>query len=416
MSALDWLAALPVAHAQGRPMGLTSVCSAHPDVIAAALAEAAATNQPACIEATCNQVNQTGGYTGMKPADFCTLVHGIAATQGVDPQNIVLGGDHLGPNPWRHLPSSDAMARAETMTYAYAAAGFGKIHADASMACADDPSPLPAATIAARAARLVAAAEAGARAGGHPPPLYIIGTEVPVPGGATEALDTLTPTTPQDAADTLSLHKDLFATHGLTDAFDRVIAMVVQPGVEFGHSDVIPYDPAMAKPLTDWRRSQTVLFEAHSTDYQSATALAALVRDGCGILKVGPGLTFALRETLYALSHIAGHLTTDAPNLPRVMEQIMTDDPSHWNAYYHGDDTRMLRHFSYSDRIRYYWTTPTAQSAVETLMTTLGTKPIPAPLRSQYLPHLADTNPTAPALIQTAIRRALAPYSAACQP
>ena len=47
-----------------------------------------------------------------------------------------------------------------------------------------------------------------------------------------------------------------------------------------------------------------LIFEAHSTDYQTPAALAALVRDHFAILKVGPALTFALREALWALDCI----------------------------------------------------------------------------------------------------------------
>ena len=51
-----------------------------------------------------------------------------------------------------------------------------------------------------------------------------------------------------------------------------------------------------------------LVFEAHSTDYQPPESLSRLVIDGFAILKVGPGLTFALREALYALDEIAAAL------------------------------------------------------------------------------------------------------------
>ncbi len=52
-------------------------------------------------------------------------------------------------------------------------------------------------------------------------------------------------------------------------------------------------------------------FEAHSTDYQGRQPLRELVEDGFAILKVGPELTFALREALYGLDLIAGDLFPD---------------------------------------------------------------------------------------------------------
>ncbi|QQA44281.1 D-tagatose-bisphosphate aldolase, class II, non-catalytic subunit [Pelagovum pacificum] len=426
MSALETLAALVPAQDAGQAAGLTSVCSAHPEVIAATLELGLETGEVVCIEATCNQVNQDGGYTGMTPADFRNFVLGIAGQVGFAESNILFGGDHLGPNPWKSRPAAEAMDKAEVLAAAYAAAGFGKIHLDASMACADDPVPLPDEVMAERAARLARAAEAGAAEGGHPPPLYIVGTEVPVPGGALEEIDTLEVTSPDDAARTLELHEAAFRAAGLDDAVGRIVAIVVQPGVEFGHANVVPFVPAEARALVDWRRGQGgVLFEAHSTDYQTPEALAALVDGGFAILKVGPGLTFALREALYGLDAIAGHLSEDyrPGTLPDAMETLMLSVPDHWLAYYHGGLTelRLQRHFSYSDRIRYYWTRPEATAAVEALMAALEGVEIPETLISQYLPRLYDDvaadrlDARARPLLRASVKVALAGYAAACE-
>jgi D-tagatose 6-phosphate 4-epimerase len=61
----DVLLDLPKRHAAGDRVGLTSVCSAHPIVVEAALRQGKADDSPVLIEATCNQVNHQGGYTGM---------------------------------------------------------------------------------------------------------------------------------------------------------------------------------------------------------------------------------------------------------------------------------------------------------------------------------------------------------------
>lgn len=424
-TSLQQLFDLPELHDAGTPRGIVSVCSAHPLVIEAALAEAFASDTIALIEATCNQVNQDGGYTGMTPVDFRNFVLEIAGRVDFPIDRILFGGDHLGPNPWRAGPASDAMRKAIAMTRDYAAAGFSKIHLDASMACADDPSPLASATIASRAAVLAKAAEEGATKGGHPPPAYIIGTEVPIPGGATEELDVLQVTSPTDASATLDLHREAFLAAGLGDAFNRAIGLVVQPGVEFGHANVIAFAPRGAKDLSDWRaKTGNVVFEAHSTDYQTTEALTALVEGGFAILKVGPGLTFALREALYGLDQIAGLLceSYSAGTLPAEMEQIMCDAPQYWQDYYHGtpSEQRLNRHFSYSDRIRYYWTDPKAEAAVENLFQCLEGLKIPETLVSQYLARqyagvvAGETQAEARALARAAVRFALAPYSIAC--
>ncbi len=139
--------------------GITSICSAHPLVIEAALLEGIATNTDVLIEATCNQVNQDGGYTGMTPADFRRFVEDIAARLGFDTKRLILGGDHLGPNPWKHLSAEEALAKSEVMMDGFVRAGFTKIHLDTSMGCAGEPVALPDAITAERAARLARVAE-----------------------------------------------------------------------------------------------------------------------------------------------------------------------------------------------------------------------------------------------------------------
>ncbi len=401
---------------KGMTFGITSVCSAHPMVISAALALGRAQGKAVLIEATCNQVNQDGGYTGMTPADFRGFVETLAAEESFDLANLILGGDHLGPNPWRHLPARQAMHHAATMIAAYAAAGFAKLHLDCSMSCADDPTPLPDAEIARRSASLAAVAETLAQ------PVYIIGTEVPIPGGTMEQVEHLQITSAKNAKTTVQLHYDAFTAAGIPAAFARIVGLVVQPGVEFGNENVIPYDPVPAQPLVAALPDLPLIFEAHSTDYQTTAALTALVRDGFAILKVGPGLTFALREALYALDHIAQILHPGHTPLRTTMEQVMQANPQHWQKYYPGTPQHqyLQRHFSYSDRIRYYWTDPTARAAVNTLMTLLADNLIPEPLISQYFAALYPDvmakrlEPTAKPLIRAAITRVLASYSAAC--
>src|ERR1035437_4286869 len=165
---------LAVARRAGQPKGIYSVCSAHPWVLEAAIDQALEDGSNLLIEATSNQVNHLGGYTGMLPADFRRRVIEIAASKGFDESKLILGGDHLGPNPWQNQNATAAMKEAERTVQAYVSAGFQKIHLDASMACGDDPGPLAGETMANRAAALCAAAE---QVCGEHKPVYVIGTE-----------------------------------------------------------------------------------------------------------------------------------------------------------------------------------------------------------------------------------------------
>ena len=414
-------------HKSGEHVGITSVCSAHPLVIAAVCRHAVQGDLPfVLIEATSNQVNQDGGYTGMTPNDFRAFVEHIATVEGLDPSRILLGGDHLGPNAWQHLPADDAMAKADVLIDHYVTAGFRKIHLDCSMSCADDAAPLSDDIVAQRAARLCAVAEAAHARIGDESPVYIVGTEVPVPGGAAEELDTLAVTSPEQARATIDIHQDIFCRHGLEHAWNRVIALVVQPGVEFDHHKVVDYAPAKATSLSAMIEDEPqIVFEAHSTDYQTPSALRHLVRDHFAILKVGPGVTFALREALWALDAIERDMLGSAASGFRTKTlAVLKRDPVHWAKYYHsqGGQLDFDLQYSLSDRIRYYWLHPEIVAAQSLMFDNLRAHPPAMALISQYLPRgnaavrdgLIDASPES--LVIHHVIGVLCDYADACTP
>jgi D-tagatose-1,6-bisphosphate aldolase subunit GatZ/KbaZ len=419
-------------HKAGEAVGIYSVCSAHPTVVHAAIEQADADGSYALIEATSNQVDQFGGYTGLRPAQFRDLVFGIADEAGFGRERVVLGGDHLGPNRWQRESASTAMAKAEVLIASYVEAGYTKIHLDCSMSCADDPAVLPDETVASRTARLSRVAEDTAHRAGTDAPVYVIGTEVPVPGGAHETLHQLTPTPADRARRTIGAHRAAFAELDLDHVWPRVIALVVQPGVEFDHQAVIDYRrDATAELRHVLDTEDNLVFEAHSTDYQRPAQLRELVEDHWAILKVGPALTFAMREALFALAHIESELIAQPSrsNLIEVVERRMLADPTHWQGYYsEGRDVRsdggssgpIARRYSYSDRLRYYWAVDEIDTARQTLLTNLDRTGIPLPLISQYLPiqygriRAGRLDSTAQALVVDRVRDALRPYARAC--
>ena len=410
-------------HKAGVPVGIYSVCSAHPLVLEASLRLAQRTGSLVLIEATSNQVNQDGGYTGMRPADFRERVLSLATAVGLPHERVVLGGDHLGPNAWQNLPAATALPKAEVMVGEYVAAGFRKIHLDCSMSCADDPRVLGDEVIAERTASLCAVTEAVWRKVGGEAPVYIIGTEVPVPGGAHETLHGLAVTTPEAARATLEAHRRAFVRHGVEAAWARVIGLVVQPGVEFDHHQVIDYVPAKAVALSRSIESlEGVVFEAHSTDYQTGGALRELVRDHFAILKVGPGLTFALREMFWALADIAAELGV-AGSLKETVLGEMRRNPRYWKSYYTDPAQEAFDlQFSLSDRIRYYWSTPVVERACAELLEALGSQGIPLTLISQYLPvqytavRAGQLGNEPRELVLDGVEQVLRYYDRACRP
>jgi D-tagatose-1,6-bisphosphate aldolase subunit GatZ/KbaZ len=169
---------------------------------------------------------------------------------------------------------------------------------------------------------------------------------------------------------TLDMTREAFRGAGLAGAWERVIAMVVQPGVEFGDATVTGYDHAAASGLTAFvERQPRLVYEAHSTDYQSAEALLQLVEDHFAILKVGPWLTYAFREAVFALEEIEERFLGDREDVERshlrdVLDQAMVRDPQYWVDYYSGseEEVKRKRALSFSDRCRYYWPRPEVQA------------------------------------------------------
>jgi D-tagatose-1,6-bisphosphate aldolase subunit GatZ/KbaZ len=432
VAAVSALLEMVRAQKRGEPRGIPSICSANRFVVEAAMLQAADDDDVVLIEATSNQVNAEGGYTGMKPADFVGFVRERARGVGLPFERVLLGGDHLGPFPFAHEPARTALDKAREMVRQYVRAGFTKIHLDTSMRCADDPpGALADETITERTADLVQVAEdaTGALPEGSPRPLYGIGTEVPVPGGEQDVADHLAVTRREDAERTLALARAAFSGRGLAAAWDRVIGLVVQPGVEFGDTVVFDYDRARTGDLRDLIRGQGhVVYEAHSTDYQTEAALGQLVEDHFGILKVGPGLTFAFREAVFALAAIeqellGRHRGAVLSDIREVLERVMLAHPASWRRYYQGDDEqrRLARAFSLSDRIRYYWPRPEVEAALARLLANLAAEPIPPTLLSQYLPGpwaslRGGRDAASPVrLIHLKIREVTSAYSRACR-
>lgn len=396
----DRLSEVIAEHKAGTARGIVSICSAHPAVLEVGAGLAVSNGAPLLVESTCNQVNQDGGYSGMTPGGFAEYLTRITGKAGLPRDQVLLGGDHLGPYPWRSRPVAEAMRKARTLVADCVRAGYTKIHLDTSMPCADDGSgALPKTLVAERSAELCAAAEEahGILPGEMTRPCYVIGTEVPAPGGGmgdiSEKTETLV-TAPQDVEETLDITRRVFVRHRLETVEERVIALVVQPGVDFGDRWVHKYERGRAKPLSlVIEHYPRLVYEAHSTDYQTPAALRQLVEDHFAILKVGPALTFAFREAVFALAWmerewLGGRSDVTLSDLPSVLDRVMTADPCHWASYHCGEPhkTAFALRYSYYDRARYYWNRPEVHNALARLFSNLRQDPPPPALVSQFLP------------------------------
>lgn len=432
-NARDLFLGLMAENRQGTAKGMYSVCSANSEVLEACFQQAMEDKAILLIESTSNQVDQFGGYTGMKPADFVRYVNLIAEKIGFPKEMILLGGDHLGPNPWKNLPAEKAMEQAKVLIKEYVKEGYQKIHLDTSMFCVDDVGdrnkPLDDEVVAQRTAVLCRVAEDTWEKyrTGCPKPVYIIGTEVPVPGGTQEEESEVISTTPENADRTISITRKHFSQIGLSDAWDRVTGVVVQPGVEFGDDIVFNFQKEKARKLSGKiMEFENLVFEAHSTDYQTEENLKSLVKDHFCILKVGPWLTFAYREALFALEsmeiELMGKGHEDLSNLRETLDHVMLKEPVYWKKYYSGNEKQQAfkRKYSFSDRSRYYWPMAELESARKRLFANLRNNKIPLSLLSQFMPiqfievceALIDPEPKQ--LVHSYIQIVTGIYSRAC--
>lgn len=384
----------------GEAVGIYSVCSANDYVIEAAIECAKRDDSCVLIEATANQVDQNGGYTGMKPVDFKAFVYGIAQKVGFPTNRIFLGGDHLGPLTFASMPEEEAMAQARELVRCYVAAGFTKIHIDTSMKVADDDpnTRLSDEIIARRGAELVRVCEDTYQKllktePNAIRPVYIVGSEVPIPGGAQDANAGMQVTRVEDFKATVEAFHNAFLKKDLADTWNDVIAVVVQPGVEEKDAGCTEYDREKAAELmAAIKEYPNLVFEGHSTDYQTKFKLKELVEDGVGILKVGPGLTYAMREALFSLAYMEEMILhgkeEEQSHFIDVLEEAMLKEPKNWMKHYHGDENELWfkRKFSFSDRSRYYMPNPEVVKAKETLLKNLRTYGISLAALSQFMP------------------------------
>jgi D-tagatose-1,6-bisphosphate aldolase subunit GatZ/KbaZ len=250
--------------------------------------------------------------------------------------------------------------------------------------------------VAQRAAELAKAAEAAYSqlAAGRPAPRYIIGTEVPPPGGIQEGEEELAVTQVRDAEETIETTREAFMRLGLEAAWERVMAVVVQPGVEYGDDTIHDYVPERAADLSRFIENyNNLVYEVHSTDYQTRWALRRLVEDHFAVLKVGPALTFAFREAVFALAMmeeemLSGRADAAPSDVRGALEAAMMENPVYWETYYLFSETaqRFARKYSFSDRSRYYWPVSSVQAALSALIANLTANPPPLSLLSQFLP------------------------------
>lgn len=334
-----------------RRKGVYSICSSNPYVIEASIEFAKEKNDYILIEVTPHQVNQFGGYSGMTPEDFKNFVMKIIKEKGIEKDRVILGGDHLGPLPWQNEPSFSAMKKARDLIRAFIESGYKKIHLDCSIPLSDDPDILRPEKIAERERELLEVAEEIAKKYNFKP-VYVVGTDVPVPGGGEEEGITSV----EDFKIVLSVLRKHFKN--IPNIWDRIIGFVIMLGIGFDYEKVFKYERDKVKGILEEVRREDLFVEGHSTDYQTKYALRDMVEDGVRILKVGPALTASFRRGVFLLSNIEDEFISEdkRSNIKRVVLENMLRDDKYWKEYYKNPERLELDiWYNLLDRIRYYW-------------------------------------------------------------
>ncbi|WP_317087330.1 class II D-tagatose-bisphosphate aldolase, non-catalytic subunit [Clostridium neonatale] len=387
----------------GKHDGIFSVCCSNKFVIEAAMDKIKNTDMYLLVEATANQVDQFGGYTGMKPLEYKKFIYDLCEKNDFPKDKLILGGDHLGPLTWKETDEKQAMENAKELIRQYVMAGFTKIHIDTSMPIKGDieKGDFGDGIIAERAGILCKVAEDAYKDllkedtdAVHP--VYIIGSEVPIPGGAEaeeEVEEGMQVTKVEHFKKTVETFKESFKKHGVENAFGYVVGIVVQPGVEYGSDSVWEYDREAASELSKAiKEYDNLVFEAHSTDYQTRYALRQMVEDGYIILKVGPALTFAFREGAFLLNCIEEELLKYDSNIElskfkEILDFTMIKNPAQWSKHYSGTGykVKLERKYSLSDRCRYYMPDEDVEFALNKMLDNLSNAEIPLTVLSQYM-------------------------------
>ena len=415
----------------GISSGIASYCTSNKIAIESILEYYMEKDEYVLIECTANQVNQFGGYMNMVPSDFRDYVYDIADKIGFPKDRIILGADHFGPLVWADKSEKEAMSNAEELVRLAVLAGYTKIHLDTSMFLASDDTTkkLSNETIAKRGALLYKACEDAfkERISKYPDsvhPVYVIGSEVPIPGGEYEEKNSLEVTSPVDFENTVKAYDKTFNEYGIDNAWDNIIAVVVQPGVEFSNENVHDYDRDEAKELVEKLKEYPgLVFEGHSTDYQFAFKLKEMVEDGVAILKVGPAVTFALREGLFALSLMEKELLDDRADFIDVLEHNMLKNPKDWEKYYTGSELeqKLARKYSFSDRSRYYMARKEINASIEKLFENIDSCDISLGMIKQYFPNAylkirkGNLSKTAESLVKSNIKDVISDYDYAIE-
>ena len=324
---------------------LPSFCTSNVDALNSILYFCKINKLPCLIECTSNQVNQDGGYTNKTPKLFINEIFKMQKKINFDKKKLFLGGDHLGPLPWKNNNSHTAIKNSVKLIDSFLKEKFCKIHIDTSIKCKNDKH-IDNDIIFNRTNQIL-----------RNPAIFkkikdrfiIIGTEVPLSGSGDSKK--IIKTSKQQINNESLRFKKILKSIGLKNNF---FGLVIEPGMRYMHSSITQPN---FKDFKEKRRisiKNNFVFEAHSTDYQSLKTLKQLVKNNFKYLKVGPEITFNYSRSLFFMQNLEKKIVKKkCSNLKAKILSTMLDNSKHWKEYYKRKDKKLFLD-SKLDRLRYY--------------------------------------------------------------
>ena len=323
---------------------IPSFCTANEDVIKIILLYCKINNVPCLIECTSNQVNQFGGYTKKSPKEFRDYVFEIAQKINFNKKNIFLGGDHLGPLPWKNLNSNLAIKNSIKMINNYLDSKFCKIHIDTSIKCKNDKI-FNSQTKFERARKILKKLKFKNKSD----IFYVVGSEVPTSGSDIKKL--LKPTSFDTIKkDSIRYSQILFEkTHRY-----KTYGLVIEVGMKYKDKSIQKPNFRNFLKKKKFSLENNFVYEAHSTDFQSIYTLKKLVNNNFKFLKVGPELTFLYLRSLFFMQKIENFFKDkNNSNFKKSLIKEMLKNRKYWINFYKKNSLKQFLNSQY-DRSRYY--------------------------------------------------------------
>ena len=343
--------------------GLPSFCTSNFDVLKIIIKFSKIHQLPVLIESTSNQVNQFGGYTGLTPATFKKKIEYIRKKEKLNKNYLLLGGDHLGPLPWKNLTEDRAMKNAGILIKKYVEAGFDKIHIDTAILCSGQKS-LTRSKIISRCDALIKKINSNNLVN----KILVVGTEVPFAGGGDHVKTSITKL--ENIKKEYQMYRMIFKT--FKSLYRKTFGLVIDPGISYGNENITKSKFKNFNIKTKFSKKNNFVFEAHSSDYQSLKDLKKLNNLNFKFIKVGPELTFYYLKAALYMEKIESKLFHKKSNLKKIISIRMNKNQKYWKDYYK-KRSEFFKFNSYLDRVRYYWSDKKVNNAKKMLFKNIDT-------------------------------------------